>query len=136
MADYSVTATAVVASSTADVEHGKAGATITAGQWVYRDSSTGNYLLADSNSATAAAHTPRGVALNGGASGQPIAIAKSGPVTFNAVFTAGVAVYLSDTPGGMCPVADVGSGEYPCVLGLPSSTSVLNVGIQAAGVAL
>lgn len=136
MSDISITAANVVAGSDAVVEHGLAGATVTAGQWVYLDSATGKYLLADSNSATAAARTPRGVALNGAADGQPLAIAKGGSVTIGGTLTAGVAYYMSDTPGGMCPVADVGSGEYATVLGVATSATVLKIDIQASGVAL
>lgn len=136
MSDYSVTAANVAAGTGADIEHGTAGATITAGQLVYRDSSTGKYLLADSNSATAAARTPRGMALNGASNGQPLAIVRKGLVTTGATMTAGVGVYMSDTPGGFCPVADVGSGEYSTFLGMPTSTTVLNLDIQASGVAL
>jgi hypothetical protein len=136
MADLTITAASVIAGSGADIEHGTAGATITAGQTVYRDAATGKYLLADSNSATAAARTPRGIALNGAANGQPLAILKGGPITIGATVTAGVAYYQSDTPGGICPVADVGSGEYSCVLGIATSAAVVAVEIQASGVAL
>ncbi len=136
MADISITAASVVAGSGSKVEHGTAGDTITAGKLVYRDTSSGRYELADSNSATAAARLPRGFALNGAADGQPLAVLYDGPVTLGAVLTAGVAYYLSDTPGGICPVADIGSGEYSVYLGIATSTSVLDVSIQASGVAL
>lgn len=136
MADLSITAANVIAGDGADVEYGTAGAAITAGQQVYRDDDNRRYLLADSNSATPAARRSRGTALNGAANGQPLAIAKSGPVTIGATLTAGVTYYLSDTPGGICPVADVGSGEYPCVIGMAASTSVLNINIQSSSVAL
>lgn len=136
MTDISITAANVVAGNGAKIEHGTLGATITAGQVVYLDSSTSRYLLADNNSATAAVRAPRGIALNGGANGQPGAIVISGPVTIGGTLTAGVVYYLSDTPGGICPVADLASGEYPTVLGIATSTTVLNVKIQSAGVAL
>jgi hypothetical protein len=137
MSDISITAANVVAGAGSSVKHGCTwGTTGTAGQWVYRDSSTGKYLLADSNSATAAARVPDGLALNGGALNQPLAILESGPVTIGGTLTAGVAYYLSDTPGGTAPVADVGSGEYSVVLGIATSSSVLDVNIQASGVAL
>lgn len=133
-ADLTVTAASVLAGSNAVTEHGTAGATITAGQLVYRDSSTGKYLKADSNGASAEIRTPRGVALNGASDGQPLAIARSGDVTAGATMTAGVAYYLSDTPGGICPLADVGTGEYVVLLGLAKSTTVLAVDIQYSGV--
>ena len=136
MSDLSITAANVVPGANADIEHGLSGTTVTAGQWVYQDSSTGRYLLADSNSATAAARTPRGVALNNASAGQPLAIQKGGLATIGATMTAGVAYYLSDTPGGMCPVADVGSGEYSVILGIATSATVLDVHIQASGASL
>jgi hypothetical protein len=136
MADLTITAANVIAGAGSDIEHGTGGATITAGQQVYRDAATGRYLLADSNSATVAARTDRGTALNGCANGQPLAVHKEGPITIGATLTAGVAYYLSDTPGGICPVADVGSGEYSSIIGIATSTTVLNVDIQASGVAL
>lgn len=136
MTDISVTASAVVAAAAAVKESGTAGATITAGQMVYRDPADGKYKLADSNGASALIRTPRGIALNGASDGQPMTIAKSGDITMNAVLTAGVAFYLSDTPGGICPVADIGSGEYATSLGIAKSTTVLTLNITASDVAL
>ncbi len=136
MTDISITAANVQRSSSSQTEVGTAGATITAGQAVYKASATGKYLLADSNSGTAEARTPRGIALNGAADGQPLMIQRSGDITIGGTLTAGVAYYLSDSPGGICPVADVGSGEYSVVIGMAKSTSVLAVNIQASGVAL
>ena len=135
MADITITAANVVASSGALKEQGIAGAAITAGQWVYRDAN-GKYQLADSNSGTALARTPRGVALNNAAANQPLMIARGGEVTIGGTLTAGVTYYMSDTPGGMCPVADVGTGEYSCILGIAKSASVLDIAIKASGVAL
>jgi hypothetical protein len=136
MADLVITAANVVVGAGAKTEHGTAGATVTAGQPVYEDATTGRFLLADNNSATVRARTPKGLALNGAANGQPLAIVTEGPVTIGATLTAGVAYYLSDTPGGIGPVADLASGEYPTIIGIAASTSVLNVNIQSSGVAL
>lgn len=136
MSDISITAANVQKTATSKTESGVAGATITAGQWVYKDPSTGKYLLADCDSATAAARVPAGVALNGAADGQPLAIATAGPVTIGGTLTAGVAYYLSATAGGMAPVADLASGDYPCILGIATSASVLDIAIHSAGVAL
>lgn len=135
MTDISITPASVVKGSNARVEHGHAGATITAGQAVYRDTS-GLYQLADSNGA-AALRVPRGIALNGASANQPLAIQLSGgDITIGATLTAGVTYYLSDTPGGICPLADVGSGEYACIIGIAKSTTVLAIGINASGATL
>lgn len=136
MADLTITATSVIKGSGARVSQGTAGATITAGQTVYLDTTAGDYKLADCDSATVAARSPAGIALNGGASGQPIDVLTSGPVTIGATLTAGVAYYLSPNAGGICPVADLASGDYPTILGIATSTSVLDVKIHEAGVAL
>ncbi len=136
MADISITASAVLAAASAVTETGVAGATITAGQMVYRDTADRKYKLADANGASALIRTPRGIALNGGSDGQPLTIAREGDITMNAVLTEGVAMYLSDTAGGICPVADVGSGEYATVLGIAKSSTVFALSINASGVAL
>lgn len=136
MADLSITAASVVAGDGSTVVSGTAGVTITAGQAVYKDSTTGKYDLADSDSATAAAKRTGGIALNGAALDQPLKVLTAGAVTIGATLTAGTAYYLSNTAGGICPVADVGSGENVCLLGLAASASVLNVDIQNPGVTL
>lgn len=136
MADISVTAGLVVAGADSSVVSGVAGETIAAGKAVYISSSTKKYMLADSNSATVEARQAKGIALNGASLNQPISIHKSGDLTIGATLTAGQAIYLSDTAGGLCPLADVGSGEYLCLIGLAKSTSVLAVDIQFPGVSL
>lgn len=136
MVDLVITPGLVIATGNVRIVQRVAAATITAGQMVYDVSASTTAGLADSNSATAAARTPIGVALNGASAGQPLAVATSGDITIGATMVAGVAYYLSDTPGGICPVADVLAGEYPCVVGMAISTTVLRLGIQSAGVAI
>ena len=136
MADLTLTAANVLAGSNATTNLGTAGATITAGQVVYFDDTTKTYKLADTDSATAAVRSPIGIALNGASSGQPLMVQTGGDITLGAVLTAGVAYYLSGTAGGICPVADVTSGDYPVILGMAKSTSVLAIKIVEAGVAI
>lgn len=134
MADITITPANVVKGSDALVEQGIAGAAVTAGQVVYKDDATGKYLLADNDSATAGAKVPRGIALNGAAANQPLAIIRGGSVTIGATLTAGDAYYLSATAGGICPEADVATGDDVVLLGLATSASVLSVGIKVTGV--
>lgn len=136
MADITITPTNVVAGGSSVTVDGTAGAAITAGQVVYRDAATGRYLLADCDSGTAAARSPVGIALNGAAIGQPVEVLTRGAVTIGATLTAGVAYYLSGTAGGICPVADLTTGDYPTILGIATSASVLDVLIHESGVAL
>lgn len=136
MADLSITVANVLAQAGAITDVGTLGATVTAGQVLYKDTSDGSLKLADNNSATAAARSPCGIALNGGASGQPCKYLKEGDLAVGSILTAGVAYYLSDTAGGICPVADLASGEYPTVIGIARSASVLRVKFIESGVAL
>ncbi len=137
MADITITATSVAAGANAVTAPGIAGAAITAGQVVYLDSSDNRLKLADANSATAVARSPYGIALNGAASGQPVTVLTKGKITIGATITAGTAYYLSNTAGGICPVADVtGTGTYPTIIGIANSTSVLDVLFHESGVSL
>lgn len=136
MADLTITAANVVPGSGARINYGiYAGATITAGQVVYLDTAatTPVWKLADCDSATALARIPVGVAVNSASSGQPLAVQTGGPLTIGATIAAGVAYYLSGNPGGICPVADVASGDYTAIIGIGTSTSVLQVDIAAPG---
>jgi hypothetical protein len=136
MADLTITAASVVQGVNAVTSRGSFGETVTAGQAVYLDATPNKWMKADSNSATAAARRAGGIALNGGALNQPATVQTGGKITIGATLTAGTAYYLSDTPGGICPLADVGSGEYVCLLGLAESTSLLDLDIQFPNVAL
>lgn len=136
MADLSITAGSVLPNSNTHIERGTAGDTITAGQVVYRSAADGRYELADADSATAAVRVPRGIALNSASDGQPLAIARSGDVTVNAVLTAGTAYYLSATAGGIAPLADLTAGDDVVLLGLAKSSSIIALDIQTSGVTL
>ncbi|MBB4272785.1 hypothetical protein [Rhizobium mongolense] len=136
--DLTISASAVIAGSGVPTERGIAGATIAAGDVVYLDSTTtGKWQLADSDAATSAARGlgKTGIALNSASLNQPLIVQTSGAITLGAVLTAGTAYYLSDTPGKICPVADITGGDYFTLLGLASSTSVLNLDIQYSDVA-
>lgn len=128
MSDLTITAGNVAAGSNAQVDFArKAGETITAGQAVYRSSSTGLWMKADNNAVAAEVRQATGIALNGAASGQPLAVQTGGDITIGATVAAGAAYYLSDTAGGICPLADVGAGEYICLIGVAKSTSVIQL---------
>jgi hypothetical protein len=119
MTDLSITAANVVAGSGAKITAGTAGATITAGQVLYYDSATSSYKLADTDSATVA--------------GQPLTFLQSGPITIGATVAVGDVYFLSGTAGGIAPFADVAAGDYPCIIGICTSTSVLDVAFHEAG---
>lgn len=134
MTDVSITAASVVSGSD-DIEYGVLAAeAVTAGKVVYKNAA-GKWALADSDGA-AALHAAKGVALNGASLNQPLAVQKSGPITIGGTLVAGDPYYLSNTAGGICPKADVGTGEEVVLLGLAASTTVLDLDIQKSGVTL
>lgn len=125
MADLSITAANVIASSNALTKRGAAGATITAGQIVYLDPADDQYKLADADNLPAAGVTEVFMALNGASDSQPLAVLRSGNVAMGAILTAGTAYYLSPTAGGIAPLADILTGDDVILLGLASTTSNL-----------
>lgn len=135
MADLTITAANVISGSGAVKVAGTAGATITAGQVVYLDGSDNKYKLADNDSATAAVRSPAGVALHGASSGQPLTIQTAGPITIGATVAVGVPYCLSSTAGGICPFADIATGDYNTILGIGTSTTVIDMKIHSAGAA-
>lgn len=139
MADLSVTAANVVASANAVVlKQYNAGATIAAGDVVYLDSNN-KWQLMDAN-ASATGNDPantRGIALGGAANNQPIAVVtKDSYFTPGATLSNGIAYYASPNAGKIAPVADLGAGNYPTVLGIARSTSILNLNPTASGIAV
>lgn len=137
MADLSVTAANCVPAAGSLIGWGTSGATITAGKAIYLESSSNTWKLADNNSATAEVRQATALALTGSSAGQPVAyVTKDASVTLGATMTAGTDYYLSDTPGGICPVADLASGEYPLTIGMATSTTVIKLSFNYSGVAL
>lgn len=134
MADVTVTAANVQKASDTLIDYGILGATVTAGQTVYKDAN-GVYQLADANaSATTAAVT--GIALNGGASGQPVAVAIGGTLNPGFTVTVGAVYVLSATAGGIAPVADLASGWRTGILGVGLTASSLGLILYRSGVAV
>lgn len=135
MADLTITATSVLPGSNAIIDRsGVAGAAITAGQVVYKEASTGLIKLADCDSATAEVKSPYGIALNGAAIGQPVAVQTAGDITIGATIVGGTGYFLSETPGGIRTTPD--TGDRVVQLGLAKSASVLTLRILDTGVTL
>jgi hypothetical protein len=133
MADLTITPASVLPGSGAAKVNGTAGATITAGQVVYLDSSDNKYKLADNDSATAAVRSPAGIALHAASSGQPLTIQTAGPITIGATVAVGIVYCLSSTAGGICPNADIAAGDYNTIIGIGTSTTVIDVKLHEAG---
>lgn len=134
MADLTITAANVAAGANSTSVHGVAGATITAGQAVYLDSTTGTYKLCDANASGTASCD--GIALNGAASGQPLKVLTEGLITIGGTVAVGTIYVVSETAGGICPSTDLATGEYVSVIGVATTTGIINVHRLNSGVAV
>lgn len=129
MTAIAITAANVVKGADAVTETGLAGATITAGQAVYRDPTSKKFLLADNNDASADIRNARGISLNSVSLNQPMTVQFGGDLTIGGTVAPGVIYCLGATAGGIIPAADLVTGNYTCVLGIGKSTSVIKVGV-------
>ena len=133
MTDLSLTPANVVAGANAKKTPGIAGGNVAQGQPVYRDPTSKKFLIADSDSATAAVRDAYGIALNAAALDQPLIVQTEGDINLGVVLTVGETYVLSDTPGGIMPIEDLETGDYPVILGVASSASNMKMKIIAGG---
>jgi hypothetical protein len=76
------------------------------------------------------------MAMNNAAANQPLVVVPAGDVNVGTALTAGTTYYLSPVAGGICPLADVLTGDSPVIVGIARSTSVLRLAIVESGVTL
>jgi hypothetical protein len=110
------------------------GATIAAGQSVYKDSADSQWKLADSNaSATTAA--AKGIAVTPGVSGSYGIVATGGSIILvGTTAVVGTTYNVGATAGTIVPNADLTSGDYVTTLGTASTSTQLDLAISATGI--
>jgi hypothetical protein len=102
----------------------KGGAALTRGK-ALRQGTDFEYIVADCSALNTA--TVDGIALTDGNDGGYMLIAPPGAtINIGATTTAGTAYVLSDD-GGICPVADLASGEFPNLLFWGTGTAVVTL---------
>jgi hypothetical protein len=138
MADITITAANVAASSTAVIKKEyNFGATVTAGQIVYLDTAN-KWQLGDSNAAVTGNEqtATRGYALNGGANNQPAAVVvEDSDFTLGGTLTNGSAVYESVNAGASTHDVPT-TGAYPVYMGQAKSASKMVLKPNASGVVI
>lgn len=133
MADLTITAANVVWVSGAIDASANAGEAISAGQAVYKKTSTGKWMLAqaDGTAEEAGSGVVFGIALNTGVANQPLAVQTSGVITIGATVTVAKVYVLSATAGGIAPIADITtSTQYVTLLATGSTTARLDLSIK------
>lgn len=141
MADISITAASVkLGASTTPTKLVQYGEAITQGQPIYKLASDGKYYRCDANDGVAKAYAA-GIAITPGATDDYglIATPSSTPgkslVNLGATLTVGEVYVVSATVGGIAPDADITSGQFVTVLGVASSTSLLDLQIVVSNTA-
>jgi hypothetical protein len=111
------------------------GATISAGQPVYLDSSDSKYKLCDNNASSATA-TIRGIAMTPGVDTGYGYVATGGSVILvGTTMAVGESYYAGATAGEIIPDADVASGNYISRVGTAATTTQMDLAILATGIA-
>lgn len=130
-ADLSITAGNVeILASTTTVQVVRLGATVTAGQPVYRKSSDGKYYKCDCDDADDALADAAGIIVTGGAADAYGVIVTAGPMDLGASLSVGANYLVSDTAGGIKPAADIASGDNIVSLGVAVATDKFYVDIK------
>lgn len=110
------------------------GATISAGQPVYLDSTDSKYKPADAN-LSAATSTVKGIAMTPGvADGYGIIATSGGIILVGTTMAIGETYYVGATAGEINPDADVTTGWYVSRLGTAASATQLNLAISPTGI--
>lgn len=134
MADITVTAANVRPFSGATIKEVTAGAAVTAGQIVYKDTTDSNEHKA-ADAAAAASATIAGMAMTNAGDGEPLLIATGGYVNPGGTVGVGVVYTCSSNAGGIAPNADLTSGNYVSTFGIGITASKIWLTIHNSGIA-
>jgi hypothetical protein len=133
MADITVTAGDVAASTDAVIATGVWGETITAGQLVYCKAADGRWWKAKADAAST--DDVAGIALNGGAAGQPGSIQTRGLITIGATVVVGTVYVLSAAAGGgIAPEVDLTTGNYVTIIGVATTAAVITMNLLTTSI--
>lgn len=132
MADISITAANVFGNSQATIDKSRnLGATVTAGQTVYLDT-TNNVWMLSNCVGNATVRQTNGIVLNSGSSGQPAAVLTAGLISIGGTVTQGRVYIQSNTAGGIAPVTDLTTNWYTNIIGTATNAAAIQVQLQFA----
>ena len=131
MASITVTP-ASVAKVSGNTKTVTSGATITAGQAIYKDTADGNKYKAAINSALASCEA-EGIALNGASNGQPVEMQMDGIIAIGGTVVVGTTYVVGGTAGAIAPNGDLTSGKYKTLIGVGNTTARIDLAIKASG---
>jgi hypothetical protein len=137
VADLSITATSVLPDTGASIQTVAGtvfGEAVTAGQAVYRKAADSKIYKAKGGTDPAVASSI-GIALNGGAAGQPAVYQNGGPIAIGASTAAGTPYHCSGANfGGIAPYGDLTTGNYVTLLGYGDGAGNINMIVKPTGI--
>lgn len=137
MANLSITAANVGLGSNVRTETVQFGATVTQGQAVYLLTSDGKYYPSDANVSAAQTGQNAIVLTPAGVDGFGVIVRQqNAKVNLGATLVKGTTYVVSATAGGICPQADLTTGDGVIILGIASTTALLDLQINATGIVL
>jgi hypothetical protein len=112
------------------------GESVTQGQPGYQLASDSKYYQTDANVSATTARAV-GIFLTPASTNGYAVFAEGAGLTVNlgATLTVGETYCVSATKGAICPIADLTTGDYPCIIGTAATTSTLVTVFSFAGVA-
>jgi hypothetical protein len=137
MANLSQTAANVaLAGAGARVRVVQVGEAVTQGQPAYLNTADAKYYQADANASQSTAEAV-GIFLTPASTNGYAVLAEGGGLSINlgATLTVGETYVVSATKGAICPIGDLTTGDYPCIIGTATSTSALTTSFYFSGVA-
>lgn len=133
MADLTITAANVKAGSSATrVQLVQAGEAITQGQPVYL-ASDGKYYQTDAND-TAVKAQAKGISITPASTDGYFLMHVDGLVNLGATLAVGQVYVCSATKGGIAPYADLTTNDYVTILGVATTTALLDLNLVVSGV--
>lgn len=134
MADVTVTAANVKPVGTSrTVQTVLLGETVTQGQPLYLKAADSKYWKADADTLAEAA--AEGIAITPGGADEYAIMLTAGTINMGGTLAVGQVYVVSTNAGGVAPYSDLGSGDYVTILGVATTTAILNVDLNATGIA-
>lgn len=134
MAAVSITPANVgIASLNTVILKGNCGETIVQGQPIYIKASDKLLYKGDANASDETA-SATGIALSGGTIGTPIAYVRKGPMKIGGTVAVGIPYCVGPVAGEIVPHSDLTTGDRVTYLGTGSSTTVIDVLVNATGI--
>ncbi len=134
MADVTVTAANVKPVGTSrTVQTVLLGETVTQGQPLYLKAADSKYWKADADTLAEAAAA--GIAITPGVADDYAIMLTAGTINMGGTLAVGQVYVVSVNAGGVAPYSDLGSGDYVTILGVATTTAILNVDLNATGIA-